>query len=342
MPLNITAPFGRQGAFPIDEALTLTKAEMLVVNDNIMPDVYLALCKDDGQLYLYNKSNTADPETGKYRLYESGGKDPLIGEDFETNIDVGGIASGTSIAATDTLASLIKRMLTTVYYPTYVAPSASLSYNSPTLAKVGASVAAMAASVIFNAGAIMLQGTKQADRAGAAIEYSIATSGAATEFSDSNASGSFSVPALTRASKGNITITGTVSYGQGPQPVDSAGEDYETPLAAGSVNTSAKTIEFILPFYRGVNAADTIADFTGFTEDLSKKGQKSYAYTAANQYCYICYDSAYGDLKSILDENNFENKDSWVKSTLTVDGQSYNVYRSGFAITGSQTFTFKF
>ena len=278
-----------------------------------------------------------------YELIEEGTSvDPIIGKAITTNIDVGGLKSGTAIAETDTLASIIERMVTTVYYPTYVAPSASLAYSASALAKVGSSIEAKAGTVSYDAGAIMLQGTKQADRGGAAVEYRLYSSGATTEFDETNATGSFNVSALTRATKGNITLVGTVSYGQGPQPVDSAGENYETPLAAGSVNTSAKTIEFILPFYRGVNAADTIADFTGFTEDLSKKGQKSYAYTAANQYCYICYDSAYGDLKSILDENNFENKDSWVKSTITVDGQSYNVYRSGFAITGSQTFTFKF
>lgn len=73
MGLNIAAPFKRQGAFPIDEDFVKSKAEMLIVDDNTMPDAYLCVCKDDGKLYLYDKTNTSDPETGKYRVFESGG-----------------------------------------------------------------------------------------------------------------------------------------------------------------------------------------------------------------------------------------------------------------------------
>lgn len=72
MALNITAPFKRGGAFPIDETLVLSKAEMLSINDNTMPDKYLTVCADDGQLYMYNKSNTIDAQTGRYRLYSGG------------------------------------------------------------------------------------------------------------------------------------------------------------------------------------------------------------------------------------------------------------------------------
>ena len=53
---------------PIDDRLIKTKAEMLATNDDIMPDVYICLCKDDGQLYTYNKTNTANAETGKFKL----------------------------------------------------------------------------------------------------------------------------------------------------------------------------------------------------------------------------------------------------------------------------------
>ena len=74
MALNIAAPFKRAGAFPVDEALVMTKAQMLAVNDNTMPESYFAICPDDGQFYLYAKENTMDPETGKYRVLEGGGE----------------------------------------------------------------------------------------------------------------------------------------------------------------------------------------------------------------------------------------------------------------------------
>lgn len=69
----ITAPFTGGGAFPVDERMEKSKAEMLTTNDNVMPENYLCLCKDDGQIYIYNKNNTFDEQTGKYRLFESGG-----------------------------------------------------------------------------------------------------------------------------------------------------------------------------------------------------------------------------------------------------------------------------
>lgn len=56
---------------PIDTRLTLTKADMRDTLDARMPDVYLAVCKDDGKLYLYKKSNEFDDETGKFRLQDA-------------------------------------------------------------------------------------------------------------------------------------------------------------------------------------------------------------------------------------------------------------------------------
>lgn len=398
MALFISAPFKRGGAFPVDEDLVKSKAQMRSVNDNVMPSVYFCICEDDGEIYTYKKSNTVDDETGKYRLLETGAgvrflpvddlpdtgeagviylvpngslgenikdeyiwieneEDPSLsfyekigstdieltmGETFTTNIDVGGVKSGTVIDKDDNIMAVIKKMLTTVYYPTYNAPSANLSYSAPALAKVGSNVSALAASVAFNAGAIMLQGTKQANRAGEATSFSIATSGAATDYTDTNDNGSFNMPALTRATKGNITVVGTVDYAEGPQPKDSNNENYGEPLGAGSVNTSTKTIEFILPFYHGVNASDAISDLTGMTEDLSKKSDKTYTYEANNEYMYLAYDSSYNDLTAIKDENNLENLENFVKTTITHEGQTYKCYRSIYAITGSPSFIFKF
>lgn len=57
----------------IDDRLVLTKEQMKAANDNVYPDVYMTLCVDDGYLYIYNKSNESDIETGKFRKFESGG-----------------------------------------------------------------------------------------------------------------------------------------------------------------------------------------------------------------------------------------------------------------------------
>lgn len=66
--IKINAPFELGAAVPVDTRLTLSKAEMLTVNDNVWPSKYLTVCSDDGAIYLYDKTNTMDVETGKFRI----------------------------------------------------------------------------------------------------------------------------------------------------------------------------------------------------------------------------------------------------------------------------------
>ena len=73
MAINFGAGFNIAKAEAVDSKMYLTKAQMLVQDDNIMPDVYFAVCPDDGKFYLYNKANLVDPTTGKFRVLEGSG-----------------------------------------------------------------------------------------------------------------------------------------------------------------------------------------------------------------------------------------------------------------------------
>lgn len=73
MAINVSQAFKRTSIAPIDEAIALTKAQMLTVSDTLMPAYYFTICQDDGQIYLYDKTATADPTTGKFTLFEGGG-----------------------------------------------------------------------------------------------------------------------------------------------------------------------------------------------------------------------------------------------------------------------------
>lgn len=72
MAINISQAFHRTSANAVDETLTLTKAQMLTVNDNLMPSKYFTICQDDGAIYLYDKSATPSAETGKFTKFEGG------------------------------------------------------------------------------------------------------------------------------------------------------------------------------------------------------------------------------------------------------------------------------
>lgn len=67
--IPLIAGFSPETAEPIDSRILLTKEDMKSMNDNIMSDTYLSVDIDTGDIYLYSKTNTEDPETGKFRLY---------------------------------------------------------------------------------------------------------------------------------------------------------------------------------------------------------------------------------------------------------------------------------
>ena len=65
----------------VDNRILLSKKEMRSINDNQMPEKYFAICKDDGKLYLYDKSRVVaatlaegdtDESTGKFTMFSSG------------------------------------------------------------------------------------------------------------------------------------------------------------------------------------------------------------------------------------------------------------------------------
>jgi len=67
--IRVTQGFQPLTREAIDNRIVLTKADMLNVNDNQMPDTYFAICKEDGYIYIYDKSVRANGETGKFNIY---------------------------------------------------------------------------------------------------------------------------------------------------------------------------------------------------------------------------------------------------------------------------------
>ena len=65
-PQVVGKPFMYKIAAPVDTRLVLSKQEMCNASDSFLPDVYFALCKDDGQFYIYNKANQPNEDTGKF------------------------------------------------------------------------------------------------------------------------------------------------------------------------------------------------------------------------------------------------------------------------------------
>lgn len=70
----ISLPQGFRVGAPeaIDSRFALTLEEMRTMKDTMMPQVYFTICKDDSNIYVYNKENEIDEENGKFRLYSAG------------------------------------------------------------------------------------------------------------------------------------------------------------------------------------------------------------------------------------------------------------------------------
>lgn len=158
---------------------------------------------------------------------------------------VGGLAKGTKVSDLEakTLSQLFDDMLFPTVNPTFTAPSASLSLNSySATVEVGVAGPNLETNFTksFNKGAINLKGSKQADRAGDLKE---GESFIYVNNDPENKTTPASMPA------GNTTFKYRTAYEAGPQPKDNKGNNYSTPLAAGTVDSAAVTVNATFPWY---------------------------------------------------------------------------------------------
>ena len=107
---------------------------------------------------------------------------------------------------------------------------------------------------------------------------------------------------------------------------------------------------FVYPYYIGVCAEDATinADLvTGLTKKIEAKGNKSNSFTCDYQRMVFAYPKAHGELKSILDPNNFEILGSFTKHELNIVGldgssQAYYVYVNGASTVTGFNVNFKY
>lgn len=99
MAIKVGQAFERTSANPIDTSLALTRADMLTVNDNLMPAYYFTICQDDGKIYLYDKTATASATTGKFKEFSGGSGGSEVFSTTETLSDE--INDTTTVLAAD-------------------------------------------------------------------------------------------------------------------------------------------------------------------------------------------------------------------------------------------------
>lgn len=163
---------------------------------------------------------------------------------------VGGIAKGTKLSDIEgkTINAIFDDLLFPTVNPTFTAPSASIKFNGyAATQEVGAAAPTESQFTVgFSAGAINLNGVKQANRAGAQ------DTAASFIYYGDNASNT-TLP--TTVALGSTSYKYRAAYAEGPQPKDNKGNDYSSPLAAGTVDSSAVTVNGTYPWFASTGSA---------------------------------------------------------------------------------------
>lgn len=183
-----------------------------------------------------------------------------LADDIVTVNALGGIPAGTTVAQlkNKTFSQLFDELIFPTVNPTFEAPTALLSlrstYTTPIVQEVGTTGASVPVAASFNAaynpGAIKIAGVKKQNRGGA-----LKTNESFIYINNAPASKEFP----TEIPEGSIVYKYRAAYDQGPQPLDSKGNNYQTPLPAGTVDSAAVSITGVYPYFTN---KDNSAAFT--------------------------------------------------------------------------------
>jgi hypothetical protein len=217
--------------------------------------------------------------------------DDTLAEDIKSSYTIGALNAGNTLTSGSNLTTILKTLLQNVFFPTFSNPSGTLIARTtftPT-SPVGASTSKVeiGTSTLVNLQASFSRGSingknnasgvwqtgsgnDQNSRSGIAHSYVI----------DGTNVGS----STSRVTSSNVTIqstnswSGTIHHLEGPQPTDSSGANYLSPLPAGSVNistgTGSSSIVGVRAFFYGAlsgsnTAPSTSSDIRNLTSNIS-------------------------------------------------------------------------
>ena len=184
-------------------------------------------------------------ETGSYNDLTDQPEGSALSMDLVITKPVGGVTFGKTYPVGTNVEDILKDILNPVENPAFTMPSATITGDGPALLEAG-TTANKTLTISFNRGTINPAYGTSGYRSGEAISYQL-NAGA------EQSSNKFNV----EVSESNNSFTGTVNYAAGEQPKNSIGSDYDSPLAAGSVNTNRLSFEFVDPIWS--NAANISA-----------------------------------------------------------------------------------
>jgi hypothetical protein len=253
-------------------------------------------------------------------------------------LDVGAISAGTTIPAGTTLTEFIESLLLATFFPTYVVPTLVVTTDQPLNQESGV-ITDVLVTATFNQGQIVGDSVGgvwspvavQGPRAGAATGYTIV--GEDTGALNSRTVGDYQVV------DGSQTFAAVVDFAEGPQPLDSTGAPYETPLAAGSMGGTRAVNGRRRAFYGSSedptipSESDDVRALAGSVLNPANGTSFTISIAAGAEIVAFAYPATLRDVSSvILGGTSFDIKDSYTQSVFTVAGANgyapvnYKVY----------------
>lgn len=220
---------------------------------------------ENGHLILtLSDGNTID--AGEIPGGEGGGS---LTRTITSVVNVGGISSGTTYAVNTPIEDIISDLLEPTLYPTLTNPSVTLTTTGDKLLEVGSTLSTTF-TLAFSRGSISPAYGTSGYRSGVATAYLFD--------GETKASGQFT--RVVDATK--TSYQGSVSYAAGEQPKDSKGQNYSSPLPAGSVNSNTITYEFVDAMWGNVATIGTIAKMELISKTAKQRDMNFPAQTIAN------------------------------------------------------------
>lgn len=272
-------------------------------------------------------------------------------EDVTSMVTAGAIVPQEVVPSGSSLTDFVKQLLLTTFYPTFVAPTISLSKDKDSIVESG-SLFDLLLTINFNRGSIVgkLVGgiwqpsTFQDYRSGIVPDYNIDY---------------VTVPTNSRTlsnvniQDGTYTYTGIVTPATGPQPTDSDGNNYSTPLASQSYTATTQITGKRKAFYgyQTITSTPSSATIRALQQNYLNpiKGTVLTLNIAIGASTVIfAYPASLGDVTSVLYvegfnapvTNNFTKTNMAVNDLQGFNPISYNVYTYSPAVPFPDTATY--
>ena len=230
-------------------------------------------------------------------LLGSGSGDASLDSAVTSNLAVGAIASGTTLAKGTTFTEFVQKLLITE-----IAPTTTFTASGSGIKEVGTSVTPTLTLVVNTVGT----GTPTAIKF-----YSGSTLLDTQAYVRGTNTYSFT---MTDAITTNTTVKGVLEYKKSDD-------------TSATIEKTASYTFVMASYYGAVTTAPTDkAGIIALTKNVKNTKAQTATFNLSNQRSCYCYPASFGNLTSIKDANNFEYLSSYTKTNVTVDEVSYNVY----------------